>query len=274
MSDGSQRIVVTGAAGDVGARVVRHLRSLPGVTVVALDQRTGDGIVGADLCADPSEWAHHLEGATALLHLAGDRRPLAGWETLTPLNLDMLMTVCGTAARLGIPRIVIASSNYVLGGYRFGSERLAANTVPAPMGGYGATKLFAERFGHYLASQYKVSVVALRIGYAFSGPDGRMPKDAAYGRWGQEMWLSDGDLCRGMELALTAPVTGFVAVPLVSANRGSRWALEDAQKAIGFVPQDGQDPTLSPTQRLRQAAAHLFQFSLPRLSARLSGRLW
>jgi nucleoside-diphosphate-sugar epimerase len=72
-------VVVTGAAGAIGRRVVAALAEHPAVTqVVAVDQRpvAASGVVRAcrlDLrSATRAEWEELLTGADAVLHLAFD----------------------------------------------------------------------------------------------------------------------------------------------------------------------------------------------------------
>lgn len=272
----ARRIVITGADGELGWQVFNHLSADPANEVLGLglNPMRRPEIVTCDLTEPRAAWAHHFECADALIHFAGDRRPQARWDTLVPLNLDMMMNVCGVAAAKGTRRLVLASSNFVLGGYRFTSARLTAEVEPTPVAGYGATKLFAERFGAFLAEQYGVSVVALRIGYAFATAEDSPPADIGFGRWGAEMWLSRRDLCAGVERAVLADVSGLAVVPLVSRNAGSRWDLDHAARTIGYVPEDGMAPAPTAGQRLRAGLAWMFRFALPAASMRLAGRMW
>ena len=59
------------------------------------------------------------------------------------------------------------------------------------------------------------------------------------GRWGQEMWLSNRDLCNGMERAVLADDVEFAVLNLMSDNPGMRWDIETTKRVISYAPQDG-----------------------------------
>ena len=75
------------------------------------------------------------------------------------------MNVFQAARRNGAKRLVFASSNWVMAGYRFGTERLTTDLPPWPINPYGHSKLFGERVGRSFAEQHNLSVIAFRIGW-------------------------------------------------------------------------------------------------------------
>jgi hypothetical protein len=272
----ARRIVVTGAAGNLGGKVLQHLREQPDCDPLGIDLAAdaSAGIVAADLRQPASAWAHHLAGLDTLVHFAADRSPAAPWSSLVPLNLDMMMRVLAAAADAGARRIVFASSNYAVAGHRFSHAPLTAQTEPWPINGYGATKLMGERFGAHLHERTGVSFIALRIGYCQRLPGNRPGPHLNYGRWGHEMWLSDRDLCAGVTCAVRAEGVGFAVLPLVSANAGNRWDLAAAKATIGYVPQDGITPQVPIDRRLKSGLARLLRFQLPSLIERFTSHRW
>src|SRR5262249_50229680 len=148
-------------------------------------------------------------------------------------------------------------SNHVMGGYKdqpWTPGELTPELPPRPgtryqVGGelrnsdaYAATKLFGERLGCAFAQAYKMTVIAVRLGW--SPPGENRPGDLPPGRerWFRLMWLSNRDLCRLMLCCLEADLpAGLVIVNGMSNNHGMPWDLERTRRAICYVPLDGLD---------------------------------
>jgi nucleoside-diphosphate-sugar epimerase len=81
-----------------------------------------------------------------------------------PHNIDAVLSLFEAARSAGVPR-VFASSNWVLGGHRFGRGPLGAATEPAPLNPYGMSKLMGERIGAHFAAVHGMTVVCIRIGW-------------------------------------------------------------------------------------------------------------
>jgi len=242
------KVVITGAAGSIGSKLRRHFEAL-GWPLVLLDRdsRGDPAIAQADLSVWDEAWVERLEGADALLLLAGMAYPHASWTEVTRDNLDLVLNCYEAAVRAKVKRVVFASSNWVLGGRRFEEGPLRPDTPPHPVNAYGMAKLVGERIGKSFAERHGLSVICFRIGYAQREPGNRPGPHMAWGLWGQSMWLSDRDLCQGFEKAVLAPDTlRFAVLNLMSANPGMRWDLEPTRQAIGYVPQDGAAPVLTP----------------------------
>lgn len=142
--------------------------------------------------------------------------------------------------------MVFASSNWVLGGYRFTDERLTPELTPWPVNAYGMAKLAGERIGKSFAERHGLSVICFRIGYAQREPGNRPGPHMAWGLWGQAMWLSDRDLCQGFEKAVLAPPElRFAVLNLMSDNPGMRWDLSETRRLLGYAPQDGAAPVIT-----------------------------
>ncbi len=241
------KVVITGAAGSIGSKLRRHFEA-SGWPLVLIDKDPkGDpAIHAADLSIWDEAWVSHLEGADALLLLAGMAYPHATWDEIVPNNLDLVLNLFEAAVRARVPRVVFASSNWVLGGRRFEEGPLRPDTPPLPVNAYGAAKLVGERIGKSFAERHGLSVICLRIGYAQREPGNRPGPHMHWGLWGQAMWLSDRDLCQGFEKAVTAPPdVRFAVLNLMSANPGMRWDLEETRRLLGYTPQDGAAPVVS-----------------------------
>ena len=188
---------------------------------------------------------------------------------MTPTNIDATLNVCQAALRAGVRRIVFASSNWVMAGYRFTGDTLTPELTPYPITPYGATKLFAERYGKHLSEHHDISFIGLRIGMCQQGPKKRPGKYLACGEWGQLMWLSDRDLCQAVEKAIDVEELRFAILNLMSANPGMRWDLGETQRVLGYRPKDGHTPILSPSLRAKAFIRRL-QFKLLGPSSRIA----
>ncbi len=263
-----KRVVVTGAAGHLGRKLFDTLNESPDYDVRGLDVRPDShpGIHVADITED-GEWVELLRDANTLVHLAGDRDPSATWASAIPNNMDATLRLYHHAAQMGVSRVVFASSNWLQGGRRFGTERLTADLPPCPVNAYGMSKLFGERTGAYFAERHGLSVVCLRIGWTQWTHDNVPGKHMAMGRWGQEMWLSDRDFLNGMQCAIQAENIEFEVLNLMSDNPDMRWDIETTKRIIGYRPQDGHVAELNTIIRLRSAVARFLTYRLPKMVA-------
>ncbi len=270
------KITVTGAQGHLGSRLAAHLAAA-GHQVTGLDLRAADGpppVLACDLTQPAQALVPVLRGQEAIVHLAADRSPAAGWASAIPHNIDAVLNLYEAARQAGVPRIVFASSNWLMGGARFGRGPLTPDRVPEVVNPYGMSKLAGERIGAHFARNHGMTVICTRIGWTQWTHGNRPGPHMAMGRWGQLMWLSDRDFLSGMTAAALAPATGFHIVNLMSANPGMRWSLAETQAVLGWVPADGAAAQLPLSVRLKEAGAWLRQVGLPRLMARLAGDDW
>jgi UDP-glucose 4-epimerase len=144
------RIVVTGAGGYVGGRLVERLRST-GVDVVALARTPRPWLADAavvDLLGD--DLRPLLEGADAVVHLAAPAarafRSDAGRVEDDPAYVDTVAVadrVASASRSAGVARLVQLSSFHVYGSAVRGL--VDEGVTPAPTAGYGASRLESER---------------------------------------------------------------------------------------------------------------------------------
>lgn len=268
------RVVVTGASGSIGGKIVPALAAR-GHELTLLDARPAPGTSIADLSVWDEAWASKFEGADCVVHLAAAARPDAPPEVIQALNLDLTLNVFEAAVRARVARVVFASSNWIMAGHRFDNASLTADAAPAPLNGYGFSKLAGERIGRSFSERHGLSVVCLRIGYCQHAAGNRPGPHMAWGLWGQQMWLSDTDLVAGFTRAVEAPrSTGFAIVNLVSANQGMRWSLEEGRRAIGYDPVEGHTPSLDVEARDREDAVRRERAEIAEREASLMARRW
>ncbi|WP_354687206.1 NAD(P)-dependent oxidoreductase [Cupriavidus necator] len=205
------RILVTGAAGNLGRKVVEALASTPWCTTIIGVDRAGDAasfpaharerlqFITADLSQTDSAWTRLMAGTDAVVHLAAIQpTPDATWQQAVA-SYDMTLRVLRAAAEQGVRRFVFASSNHVMGGYKdqplagqLGPGKLTTALPVAPgthwhngievvdSTAYATSKAMGERLCAAVAalSGGRLTSVALRIGWAQPGDND--PNDINY----------------------------------------------------------------------------------------------
>lgn len=224
-------VAVTGAAGNIGS-VARAALQREAARLLLLDrvplrpEAANEETHTVDL-RDAAAVESALSGADCVLHLGGlpDEAPLAD---LLDVNVLGTHHVLEAARRLGIARVVLASSNRVTGFYPAG--HLTGPQEPArPDGLYGVSKVAIEALGRLYADKFGLSVICLRIGSYEQVPT--EPRHLA-------TWLSPRDAVGCIRAALTAPpAPGFTTVYAISANTRRFWELP-ATRELDYMPID------------------------------------
>jgi uronate dehydrogenase len=246
-------VLITGAAGNLGAKLRHHLHGRHALRLLDRDPRGDPAIRPADLSVWGADWVEHFRGADVVVHLAADPTAQQAWPNLIAPNVDAVIHAFQAAVAGGVRRLVYASSNHVLGGYSDDPEpaRLTPRTPPRPGARYvvrgerrdstpyGSAKLFGERLGRCFAAAHGLEVVAVRIGWVQPGENRPEDIPPERGLWFRLMWLSNRDYCHLMERCIVAELPErFVVVNGMSNNTGMRWDLEDAHRILGYQPRD------------------------------------
>jgi nucleoside-diphosphate-sugar epimerase len=164
-----QKILITGAGGQIGAVLTLALRDLHGSAHVlatdlrkledtsgptavldALDREALSGLVEANRITQ----IYHL---AAILSATGERDPLWAWN----INMGSLFNVLEVARAFGVERVYYPSSIAV-----FGEEAIQSLTpqhsVLIPSTVYGISKVAGEHWGNYYFHRYGLDVRSLR----------------------------------------------------------------------------------------------------------------
>ncbi len=227
------RILITGAAGSLGAHLRKGLAPLAGrlrlVDVKAMGAAAGnEEIVVCDL-SDKAAALEVTRDCDAIVHFAGHPREQT-FEEIVADTLPAAYHMYEGARLHGARRIVYASSIHAVGFH-------AVESVPdtramhRPDTFYGLTKTFTEDLGSLYWDKFGIETVALRICSCFPQPkDRRM-------LWS---WLSFADMVRLTRAALLAPRVGFSVVYGTSDN-AQRGVSNAGAEHIGFRPLDSAD---------------------------------
>ncbi|HET6877113.1 MAG TPA: NAD(P)-dependent oxidoreductase [Jatrophihabitans sp.] len=244
MTDDRARVLLTGAAGNIGSALRERLPAL-GWTLRCLDRVPVPGGVVGDITS-AADLDAAMEGVSAVVHLAGVATE-APWPQIRDGNIDGLVQLFEAARRAGVRRVVWASSNHATGFTPVRPE-LPADVPPRPDTLYGVSKVFGEALGRYYADRYGIQVACLRIGTFTDRP--RDMRTLA-------TWLSPADCARLVDACLRSPELDYAIVWGVSANTRRTWSLA-AGHALGYRPQDDAEqfagsletPTPDPTDGL------------------------
>src|SRR5262245_17060126 len=216
-------VLIPGAAGNTGRKLWEAWQETYELVLLDQDAKGDPMIIEADLADPYAGWIEYFHGADVVVHLAGNPDEFAEWEALQGPNLDALANVLHASVLAGVDRVIFASSNHAMGGYRGPEETpITVDLPPLPDGPYGATKLFGERLGRSLAHAFDLAFVALRLGWVQKGENRpeTLPDD-----WARSLWLSNVDLIGLFTCAVEAELDDgeFVIVNGLSNNSGTRW---------------------------------------------------
>ena len=240
----AQSVLLTGAAGRVGDAILGDLAEKYEWRLMDRDPPTEDypdEFVVADI-TDEDAVREAMDGIDAVIHLAGDPRPDAPWDSVLTNNIDGTQTVFEAAVDAGVDKVAFASSNHAVGAYETDERTpemyrtdddylLDGSELPRPGNLYGVSKAAGESLGRYYHDEYGLSVVCVRIG--------NLTKDHPpidYER-GQAMWLSYRDCAHLFDRCVQADYD-YEIVYGISDNDRKYYSLERAREALGYEPRD------------------------------------
>jgi uronate dehydrogenase len=228
------RVLLTGAAGTLGrglrVGLAPHCRVLRVSDITPLAPAAAHEELQPCPLQDAAAVQLLLQGVDAVVHFGGIPTE-APFSALLPANIEGVFNLYEAARLQGVRRIVLASSNHVVGAYEQ-SLTLGATAPPRPDTLYGATKLWAETLARLYWDRHGIESICLRIGSATPEPQNRRMLAT---------WISPGDLLRLVLAALTVPSPGFRVVYGISANARPLWDPAPGA-AIGYQPQDSAEP--------------------------------
>ena len=232
-------VLITGACGNIGRKLRAAWEDVYDLILIdAAADEDDPEVYKADLTLFDEDWITHFHGVDTVVHLAANSNELSELEDLVQPNIDALANVFNAAALAGVDRVVFASSNHVMGGYKDdGDDPITVDLPPRPGNDYGMLKLVGERLGQSLSMAFDLTFIAVRIGWV---QEGRNRPETLPDDWSRKMWLSNHDLVQLFDAAVEAEIEdqSFVVVNGVSRNHGTRWDLTDAAEILGYLPED------------------------------------
>jgi nucleoside-diphosphate-sugar epimerase len=283
---------VTGASGQAGRAVVGELLE-HGYEVAATDlAATRDDLEAGMLRADLTDYGQALEaleGAETAIHLANIPAPGVSTPAVTfNSNVTMNFNVFHAAGRLGLRRVVWASSETTLGvpfGVGSSEERsmedegLAPRYAPVdeehyPVAttAYALSKVTSEAIAAQIATWSGIPFVALRFSNIIAPAEyNAFPSfwsDPHARKWNLWGYVDVRDVARACRLALEAPPAAVAGSPsLVIAatdtvmNRSSSALLAEVFPDVPLTRDIGELGSLLSSDRARQAIGYEPQHS-------------
>jgi uronate dehydrogenase len=225
-----KRILLTGAAGALG-KVLRE-----GLAPLCETLRLSDKIDMGEAASNEEIVVADLDDFDAVLAMTkdvdaivhfGSKAVEGRYQEILHSNIMGGYNIYEAARKNGVPRIVFASSNHLIGYYPR-TQRIDDSVPHRPDTMYGVSKAFVEDLASMYFDKHGIETVSLRIGSCFPEPrDVRM----------LATWMSYRDLIQLVTCSLTAHQVGFRAVYGVSDNREQFWDNSSAA-LIGYRPQD------------------------------------
>ena len=246
-----KKVLITGMSGLIGGLLRRHLESLGGYQLSALNRRPLEGVecFQADI-ADLEAIKSAFEGKDVVVHLAA-HLGVDDWEGQLSGNIIGTYNVYEAARLAGVKRVVFASSGGAISGfervppydaiaagrYEDVPENFARVTheMVRPAKIYGAAKVWGEALGRHFADAYGLSVLCVRIGNVIL--QNRPQNTRQY-----SVYLSHRDIVQILEKCIEAPDDLLYDIFLATSN--NKWSyrdLEHPRQVLGYEPQDSAD---------------------------------
>lgn len=223
-------IAVLGGSGRVGSRLrqelcskVAHVRVLD--LVEPLELGSNEVFRSTDI-GDLSDLQAAFEGVDGIVHLAGIPKEAPLDEILTT-NVTGTTNVYEAARRAGVDRVVLGSSNHVMGCYPR-TERIGSSDPMRPDGLYGLSKSWGELVAGLFYDKHGIKSLIVRIGNSSIQP--LLPRSL-------EVWISPKDLCQLTVIGLTHENVTATTVYGVSKGGGSWWD-NSVASSLGYSPED------------------------------------
>ncbi len=231
------KVLITGAAGRVGAAVRPYLRerfALRNVDLLPVsDLGPGEEMLVGDL-NDARDVRAALDGVDAVLHLACVHGHELGFEASLDANYRAVIALLEATRQAGVKRFVYASSHHVFGLHQ--REGFDPDAAPlAPDAYYGLSKAFGELACSMYAHRYGLRTLVVRIGNA----DPQVADDRAL-----SLWVSARDLAQLFAIGFSHEAISYDVVYGVSVCPAPLFVDPHAQR-LGYRPIDRAEEHLA-----------------------------
>jgi uronate dehydrogenase len=203
------RILLTGASGSLGSHLRRWFAER-GRDVLATDIRPaedGSQIALADLSDLSAVERLMAEDISAVVHM-GARPTEDRWQVILDANIAATYNVFEAARRVGVRRVIYASSYHAVGMYPAAELPLAADAEFRPDSLYGLSKMFGEGLARLYFDKFGIECLAIRICTAGNPGTSREAR----------LWCNRDDLAGLVDAGLDAPELGYRMVYGISDN--------------------------------------------------------
>jgi uronate dehydrogenase len=223
-----QKILLTGAAGDVGTRLRKLLKGIYSLRLSDIrkpaDLGANEEFIAADL-ADYAQVKAIAADIDGVVHLGGHSVE-GSWDTVHKSNIIGCYNMFEAAYRSGAKRIVFASSNHAVGFYPR-DRKIGVDVTVRPDSRYGVSKAFGEAIGALYADKHGLRVTCIRIGNV---------NDRPLDKRRLSIWIRPEDLAQLVRIGLEHPEIHFEIFYGASDNASGWWDNSNAAR-YGYRPQ-------------------------------------
>ena len=281
----SGRVVVTGGSGKAGRGVVRDLQK-HGYEVLNVDQRSSPESSGPDsaipfLPADLTDYGQTLEALAsgtwgrqpdAVVHLAAIPSPVhATPDQVFRTNVTSTHAVFSAAARLGIKRVVWASSETTLGlpFERHPDYAPVDEDHVYPETSYALSKVLGEEMARQFSRWSGMTIIGLRLSNVMVRHDyERFPgfwDDPHLRKWNLWGYVDESHVNQAVRLALEADIGGadsfIVAAADTVMRRPSRELMAEVFPTVPVADDVDGFETLLSIEKARRVLGYAPEFS-------------
>jgi nucleoside-diphosphate-sugar epimerase len=237
-----KKVLLTGSRGLIGGILRTHLEDIFDIYGLDIKSNNNEKNFKTDI-SNYNELCSVFDNIGILhciVHLAGDPRVNAEWESVLKNNIIGTKNIYECARRYGIKKIIFASSNHVTGAYegflkplhkKTKLRKVCIHDPVRPDSDYGTSKAFGEVIARQYLELYAIHSICLRIGWVIHDDNPTNNKQA------MRAWLSHRDLVQLIKKSILADVK-FGIYYGVSNNRGKFWDISNAEKEIDYHPVD------------------------------------
>ena len=232
-----KKVLITGAAGAIGRVLREGLRDRYDLRLMyhrsVLPAAGGEEVFTAGI-TDLERLQQVVDGVDAIVHMAGNPRVDATWEEVLEANIKGTYCLYEAANRMGVKRVVFASTNHVTGFYEQEKIYTKPDMPERPDSYYGASKAFGEDLARFYVDAFGMEIICLRIG-SFQ------PEDSVVNRKGDRIlstWLSHRDCVQLVWRSLEAEGIRFGIYYGISNNTRAYWDTSNARQQLGYEPED------------------------------------
>jgi nucleoside-diphosphate-sugar epimerase len=279
------KVVVTGGSGKVGRAVVRDLLE-HGHEVLNVDRTPPEpsrGAAGAPfLPADLTDFGQTIEalsgaevmsGTEAVVHLAAIPSPThATPDVVFATNIRSTHTVFSAAVRLGLRRVVWASSETTLGTpFPTPPDYTPVDELHPlrPESPYALSKVLGEEMARAFARWSGIPFTGLRLSNVMERADyDEFPswwEDPHIRRWNLWSYVDESHAAESVRLALGADLPGAQAFIIAAADtvmrQPSRELMAECYPGVAVAERVAEHGTLLDIEAARQALGYDPQFS-------------
>ncbi|MCA0452604.1 MAG: NAD(P)-dependent oxidoreductase [Chloroflexi bacterium] len=271
-----KNVVVTGGSGKAGRAVVRDLVE-HGYNVLNVDVAPSREPITRFLKADLTDLGQTFEalaGAEAVVHLAAIPAPeLLPDEITFRINMASTYNVFSAAVKLGLKRVVWASSETTLG-LPFDKEQPAYAPIDEahplyPESSYAMSKVLGEEMARQFNRWSGIPFVGFRISNIMEPDDyQKFPsfnKDAKIRKWNLWGYVDARDVAQACRLGLEAAVTNadhyIIAAADTCMSRANRELMAEIFPGVELRGEIGDTTTLLSIDKAKRVLGYAPQYS-------------